>query len=112
MIWQIDVQTSGDYDVVIDYTCPLADVGSMVELSFQGSRLAGRVALGWDPPLHTNQDTLPRSAAESPMKEFRPLSLGTIRLAKGRGPLVLRAVDIPGQSVMDVRRITLTLVAE
>ena len=112
MIWQIDVQTSGDYDVVIDYTCPLADVGSMVELSFQGSRLAGRVAPGWDPPLLANQDTLPRSAAESPMKEFRPLSLGTIRLAKGRGPLVLRAVDIPGQSVMDVRRITLTLVAE
>ncbi len=39
MAWQIDVQTTGEYDVTIDYTCPLADAGSLVELSFNGSRL-------------------------------------------------------------------------
>jgi arylsulfatase A-like enzyme len=109
MTWHIDVQTSGDYDVVIDYTCPPADAGSLVELAFQESRLVGRVAHGWDPPLSTNQDTLPRSDAESAMKEFRPLALGTIQLSQGRGPLVLRAVEMPGRSVMDVRRVTLTL---
>ena len=43
------------------------------------------------------------------MKEFRPLKLGTIRLEKGRGPLTLRALEMPGQSVMDVRAIYLTL---
>lgn len=112
MVWEIDVQTSGDYDVVIDYTCPVTDTGSLIELSFLESRLTGRVEPGWDPPLFTNQDTLPRPPIESCMKDFRPLPLGTFRLQAGRGPLVLRALEIPGQSVMDVRRVTLTLAAE
>jgi hypothetical protein len=43
------------------------------------------------------------------MKEFRPLSLGTVRLEKGRGPLALRALQVPGGYVMDVRRVNLTL---
>jgi hypothetical protein len=43
------------------------------------------------------------------MKEFRTLQPGTIRLAKGRGLLTLRALDIPGSSVMDLRQINLIL---
>ena len=43
------------------------------------------------------------------MKEFRPLKLGEITLEQGQAPLTLRAMEIPGQSVMDVRRVTLTL---
>jgi hypothetical protein len=109
MVWEIDVQTAGEYDVSIDYTCPLADAGSLVELSLNGARLAGRVTPGWDPPLNTNQDTVPRPAGESQMKPFKPLALGTIHLEKGAGPLTLRALEIPEASVMDVRRVTLTL---
>ena len=109
MVWNVDVQTEGQYDVLIDYTCPLADTGSLVELSFKGNRLTGRVTPGWDPPLNTNQDTIPRPQGESQMKAFRPLALGSIRLEKGDGLLTLKALEIPGKSVMDVRRITLTL---
>lgn len=109
LVWEIDVQTAGDYEVVIDYTCPLADAGSLVELSLNGARLAGRVTPGWDPPLYTNQDTVERPKGESQMKPFRPLALGTLRLEKGSGPLTLRALEIPGRSVMEVRRVTLTL---
>ena len=43
------------------------------------------------------------------MKEFRTLALGEINLPAGRGDLILQAVRIPGQSVMDLRRLTLTL---
>jgi hypothetical protein len=43
------------------------------------------------------------------MKEFRTLALGEITLPAGRSPLTLRALEIPGKSVMDLRRITLTL---
>lgn len=109
MVWNLDVQTTGNYEAVIDYTCPIRDAGSEIELSFGANRLRGSVKPGWDPPLYTNQDTLPRPSGESQMKEFRPLTLGTIRLEKGAGPLTLRAVEIPGGSVMDVRRVTLTL---
>jgi hypothetical protein len=60
-------------------------------------------------PLLTNQDTLPRPHGESTMKEFKTLVLGEVELAAGKGPLTLRALEIPGQSVMDLRRVTLTL---
>ena len=107
--WDIDVHTAGTYDVTIDYTCRVPDAGSTIELSFKTAQLTGKVAPGWDPPLYTNQDTLPRPAGESQMKEFRVLALGTVQLEKGRGPLTLRALQIPGASVMDVRRLNLTL---
>ncbi len=109
MSWQVDVHTAGRYEVVVDYTCPIADAGSLVELTFQDARLSGRVAPGWDPPLNTNQDTLPRPHGESQMKEFRPLNLGFVELNRGQAPLTLRATEIPGKSVMDVRRVTLIL---
>jgi arylsulfatase A-like enzyme len=109
MVWWIAVHTTGRYEVAIDYTCPEADAGSQIELSFLESRLQGRVTSGWDPPLNTNQDTLPRPHGESQMKEFRTLKLGEIELKKGEGPLTLRALEIPGKSVMDLRRVTLTL---
>ena len=109
MVWNVEVVTAGRYTVAIDYTCPLPDAGATVELSLHAARLTGKVAPGWDPPLYTNQDTLPRPPGESQMKEFRTLDLGEITLPAGAGPLVLRALEIPGQSVMDVRRVTLTL---
>lgn len=109
MVWLLDVHTAGRYEVSIDYTCPVPDAGSTVELSFKAARLAGKVAPGWDPPLYTNQDTLPRPPGESQMKEFRTLKLGEVKLPSGQAPLTLRAAEIPGKSVMDVRRVTLTL---
>jgi len=109
LVWLLDVHTPGRYEVTIDYTCPLPDAGATVELSFRDSRLAGKVEPGWDPPLYTNQDTLPRPAGESQMKEFRTLRLGTMDLDGGQGPLTLRALEIPGRTVMDLRRVTLTL---
>ena len=109
MVWLLDVHTTGRYEVTIDYTCPEPDAGSTIELTSRDSRLTGRVTPGWNPPLNTNQDTLPRPHGESQMKEFRPLNLGIIDLQQGPAPLTLRALEIPGQSVMDVRRVTLTL---
>jgi arylsulfatase A-like enzyme len=109
MTWDTDVHTAGEYEVVIYYTCPENDAGSTIELTFLGTKLSGKVTPGWDPPLYVNQDTIPRPPAESQMKEFRPLPLGKMRLEKGRGLLTLRATDIPGKSVMDMRLITLTL---
>jgi arylsulfatase A-like enzyme len=109
MTWDITVNTTADYEVEILYTCPVADAGSTIELEFNGAKISGPVTPGWNPPLYTNQDTIARPPGESKMKEFRALTLGTMRLEKGRGPLTLRALKVPGQSVMDVRQINLTL---
>lgn len=112
LAWKVAVKTAGRYEVAIDYTCPLADAGSTVELRFREAVLRGTVTPGWDPPLHTNQDTLPRPHGESQMKDFKTLAFGTVELPAGDGELTLRAVEIPGASVMDLRRITLTLLEQ
>ncbi|MDA1017349.1 MAG: sulfatase-like hydrolase/transferase, partial [Planctomycetota bacterium] len=49
--WDVEVLTSGKYHVDVYYTCPVADVGAKVELSFQDSRLGGQVTVGHESPL-------------------------------------------------------------
>jgi len=110
LTWEVEVATAGRYAVAVDYTCPVEDAGAAVVLSFRDEPiLSARVAEGWDPPLYDNQDTLPRPPAESSMKPFKTLELGEATLPAGAGPLSLRASEIPGASVMDLRRLTLTL---
>jgi hypothetical protein len=106
--WDVEVASAGKYEAVVWYTCPAADVGSTVELSFNGSTLEGKVAEAHDPPLYGEaNDRVPR-VGESYMKDFRPLRLGVIALDRGRGLLTLRAVQVPGKQVMDVRSVVLT----
>ena len=109
MAWDIEVNTAGKYRSEIQYTCREKDVGSLVELRFLDAKSSGKVASAWDPVLIDKQDRVPRKG-ESYLKEFRKLELPPIALTKGRGVLTLRALEIRGEQVMDVRAITLTLV--
>jgi arylsulfatase A-like enzyme len=107
MTWDIEVSNTGEYEAFVYYTCPKQDVGSVVELEFLGATVKGKIAEAHDPPLlGASQDRVIRS--ESYMKDFKPLRLGKIRLQKGRGLLSLRALEIPGNQVADLRYIVLT----
>ncbi|HEX4132425.1 MAG TPA: sulfatase-like hydrolase/transferase [Pirellulales bacterium] len=107
--WHVDVATAGRYDVVIHYTCTPANVGANVELSFLDSACDGKVTEAHDPPLRgMEHDRVPRKG-ESYVKDFKPWKLGTATLPQGRGMLTLRALDVPGPGVIDVRGVTLTL---
>jgi len=107
--WDIEVATSGNYEAEIYYTCAEENVGSTVELRFNESLIQAEVTEAHDPPLVGAEfDRVPRGG-ESYVKDFRPLGLGVFRLEKGRGELTLRALDVPGEQVMDVRAVLLTL---
>ncbi|MFH1717040.1 MAG: arylsulfatase [Planctomycetota bacterium] len=107
--WDIEVASTGDYEAVIYYTCPAKDVGSTVELSFNKRHIRGKVSEAHDPPaVGAEFDRFDRGG-ESFVKDFQPLRLGVFRLEKGRGELTLRATDVPGELVMDVRAVALTL---
>ena len=100
--WNIEVVESGDFEVVLYYTCPQKDAGSTVELSFGESRLKGHIAEGFDPPLRgMENDRVERT--ESYVKDFKALNLGVVHLEKGEGQLTLQALRIPGSTVMDFR---------
>ena len=108
-VWNIEVVTAGTYIVTLDYACTATDVGSKLELSFEGTLLKGKVSEAFDSPLKPEQDTITRPDGESVMRDFRTMTLGEVRLEPGKGELRLRATDIPGKSVMDLRRVTMTL---
>ncbi|MEX2235783.1 MAG: arylsulfatase [Cyclobacteriaceae bacterium] len=107
--WEIDVVASGNFEVLLYYTCPQKDAGSTVELSFGNSKITGKVTEGHDPPLRgMEHDRVERM--ESYVKDFKPLKLGIMRFEKGKGPLTLKALDIPGSQVMDFRLLMFTRV--
>lgn len=108
MTWDVEVATAGRYDVQLWYTCPKGSEGATVELSLGDVKLAGRLAEAHDPPLRGAEHDRVKRDAESYVKDFRPLALGTIELPRGRGLLTLRATAVPGPQVADVRGITLT----
>ncbi|MFM7095798.1 MAG: arylsulfatase [Gemmataceae bacterium] len=110
--WDIEVHMNGEYRVEILYACPEKDTGSTIEVGFNETKLVAKIVQGWDPPLITDQDVIPRPPAESIMKDFKVLDLGKIKLAKGKGDLLLRAIDIPGKEVMQVRAVNLHLITD
>jgi len=107
--WDIEVASSGNYEATVYYTCAKEDVGSTIELLFGGSRVRGKVVEPHDPPLVGEEFDRVNRGSESYVKDFRPLRLGAFKLEKGRGPLTLRASDVRGRRVIEVRAVALTL---
>jgi arylsulfatase A-like enzyme len=108
--WNVEVATNGRYEAIVYYTCPAKDAGSTLELDFNGSRVRAKVVEPHDPPARGAEHDRVKRGSESYVKDFKPLKLGVVELTKGRGPLVIRAVDVPGKSVVDLRAVTLTLI--
>jgi LmbE family N-acetylglucosaminyl deacetylase len=107
--WDVEVGAEGTYHVELYYSCRAADVGATIELSLGDSKVSAKVTEAHDPPLvGAEQDRVER--IESYVKEFRPLEMGSIELAAGRGELTLRALDIPGEQAIDFRLMMFTRV--
>jgi hypothetical protein len=105
--WDVEVVEDGEYTVDLYYTCAAADVGSTIELRFNNARLEAQVRPANDPPfVGEKEDRVAR--AEGYIKDFRPLRLGEMKLARGRALLTLRASHIAGRQVADVRRLVFT----
>ncbi len=109
MTWDVEVGRAGEYEVLVYYTCPSGSEGSTIELSFDGARARTEVRPAHDPPLIGQSDDRHDRGSESYVKDFKPLSLGTIQLNKTRALLTLRALEIPGSQVADVRYVALKL---
>lgn len=103
--WDVEVLEEGDFKVSLYYTCPEGDEGSLFRLSMGENKLDGKIETAFDPPLKGMENDRTSSRAESYVKDFKALDLGTMHLDKGKGQLTLQALEKPGQSVMDLRLI-------
>ncbi|MDO1450795.1 arylsulfatase [Rhodocytophaga aerolata] len=109
LTWEVEVLTTGDYQVEIYYTCPEKDVGSTLQVSFGQDRIEGKITQAQEPKLIGKEnDRVERM--ESYEQEFIPMKMGSIHLEKGRGYITLQALHIPGSQVMDFRLLMLTKV--
>ena len=104
--WDVEVMATGDYEVVLYYTCNEENIGSSIQLSFNNDILQRKIIMPHDPPLvGAEYDRVIRQ--ESYVKDFAPLNMGIMRLNKGTGQLTLKALKKAGEEVMDFRLIML-----
>ncbi|MEP0133008.1 MAG: arylsulfatase [Eudoraea sp.] len=100
--WDAEVLSDGDYEVILYYSCPEKNVGSTLLLEFDSSNLSKKITESHDPPLEGKEnDRIPR--IESYIKDFKPISMGIMKLKQGKGQLTLRASEITGEEVIDFR---------
>ena len=107
--WNVDIGKTGQYEVIVYYTCASENEGATLQLSItDGAATKAIVNEVFDPPLY---DKSKERVLKSHyfVKDFKPLSLGTLQLKKGKGILRLEAGDIKGQQVIDVHSVDLLL---
>ncbi len=100
--WEVDILSSGQYEVSLYYSCKPGNTGATITLSMGENSLSTTITEAHDPPLTgMENDRDPR--IESYVKDFKPLVMGNIFLDKTSGSLKLSASDIQGEEVIDVR---------
>jgi len=105
--WDVEILGEGEYQVEAYYTCAEADIGSKVLMKIGTSTLEFQMEQPHDPPIRgMENDRVKRM--ESYVKDFKPMHLGTIQLTPGRTFVTLKALDIPGSQVMDLRLLLFT----
>ena len=83
-----------------------------LELRCGDSVLTKEVTVENDPPLVGEESDRSPRRSESYMKDFVPLDFGVMGLKKGKQPLVLSALEIPGKQSVEMRLIMLNRISD
>ena len=106
LTWETEVGASGPHEVILHYAVSKADVGAIIELSHNSSRLRATITQPNEVPVRGKEnDRVLRQ--ESYVKDFKPMRMGVIELKKGQGELTLRALKIPGSQALEFRLLML-----
>ena len=104
--WPVEVGASGRYEVTLHYAVPKGDEGAMVELIHNQSKLRYTVTEAHEVPARGHEnDRVERR--ESYVKDFNAVKMGVIDLKKGKGELILKALEIPGKQALEFRLLML-----
>ena len=100
------VLASGIFEVDLYYTCLPSAVGSKFTLSIGGESIQSTINEAHNPPdIGMEHDRFARQ--ESYVKDFKKLSLGTIKLKEGSSTLEIKADEMKGDELMDFRMLIL-----
>jgi arylsulfatase A len=101
--WPIDVVTPGEYEVLIDYCCPPANVGCVLRVEVGTAVVTGAIEEAHDPKPLPSPDRFPRTEVYE--KVWRPLWLGRLRLDRGPMNVALRAEKIVGGKMPQIKAV-------
>ena len=100
--WDVDVLRQGNFEVQMYYSVAAKDVGSTIRLSCGESSITARITEPNEVPLIGEaEDRFKR--VEGFVRRWKPFSLGQIELGAGRQQLVLRAEEVAGSEVANMR---------
>jgi hypothetical protein len=106
VIWDIEVEKNGLFEVEFYYACSELNIGSEIKLNFNESNIIGKIITANQTPLiGMNHDKVIRE--ESYTRNFMPMKLGEINLAKGQGQLKLSAPLLKKVDDLEFNLITL-----
>jgi arylsulfatase A-like enzyme len=105
--WEVDIKTSGCYDITLMYACKNGDEGSEVEFEYNNKKVSVIIEEAFDSPLKDDADRVKR--IESYEREFKPLYMGKIYLQKGKGKALISAKTMAGCEICDVRAVKVKL---
>jgi len=105
--WHVEVADAAEYEATVYYTCAASDVGCVMELSLGDVKVETKVTEAHDPPLYGMSDDRSERGSESYVKDFKPLTIGKIKLPETEGLLTLKPKEVTGENTIDVRYVIL-----
>jgi len=106
VIWDIEVEEDGEFEVEIYYACSEGNVGSEMRLMFNGNEIISKILRSNDVETKgMENDRVTRE--ESYVKDFIPMKFGNLRLKKGKGNLELSALILKKIDDLEFNLVTL-----
>ena len=103
--WEVEVVEAGRFEVTLMYICSKENVGTKVRVEIGGKSLEGIMSKAHNPDPIPSPDRVRRGEVYE--KIWAPLTLGTVKLSKGRTKLVVKAIEIPGDMAFDLKAVQL-----
>ncbi|MCH8960383.1 MAG: arylsulfatase [Bacteroidetes bacterium] len=101
--WPVEVVQPGRYEVTLMVACAEEDLGARFQVEIGGQQLEGVVTIAHDPPYTFSPDRVLRGEVYE--KQWMPLTLGAVDLEPGPTQLAVKALDMPGNRMMDLKAV-------
>ena len=101
--WNVDIVSSGKYEVSIQYICSKSNVGSEFSVMVGNESLNGKITEPYDLPDIPSPDRVPRKEVYE--RRWKTLNLGVLNLQPGEEHLIVKATSKHGTQVMDLKSV-------
>ncbi len=101
--WEVEVVHQGEYEIAFDYCCAKKNLGAELEVEINGSKIKTKVTKAHNPDFLPTKDLVGRK--EAPPREWAAMTVGKTKIQKGRGKLIVRALEIPGEELIDLKAV-------